>query len=104
MAILEATNTGATKTHIMFSANLSFKLLEKYLQVVSTAGLVKFENSNYTLTAFGRTLLKRYQSYTERYNQAQSLLSSLEIEHEKLSRLVEKPRLGPSAGAFPQTG
>jgi predicted transcriptional regulator len=30
-AILEAVNSGASKTRIMFSANLSFSLLEKYL-------------------------------------------------------------------------
>jgi len=38
--ILEAANSGANKTHIMFGANLSFKLLEKYLGLVVDAGFV----------------------------------------------------------------
>jgi len=32
-AILESANSGASKTRIMYQANLSFSLLEKYLDV-----------------------------------------------------------------------
>jgi len=40
-AILEAANPGTSKTRIMCSANLSFSLLEKYLDVTSRAGFFK---------------------------------------------------------------
>ena len=46
-AILEATNTGASKTRIMFAANLSFNLLEKYLAVVLKSEFVRVEDYRY---------------------------------------------------------
>ena len=39
-AILEATNSGASKTRIMFMVRLTFSLLEKYLGVVLGAGFI----------------------------------------------------------------
>ena len=42
-AILEAAKGGASKTHIMFGANLSFSLLEKYLDVAVNSGFIRLE-------------------------------------------------------------
>lgn len=79
-AILEATNSGTNKTHIMFGANLSFKLLEKYLSVVVSAGLVSVEGSRFMLTDYGREFLERYKEYNEHYTGAQKLLEALDCE------------------------
>jgi predicted transcriptional regulator len=83
-AILEAANSGANKTHIMFGANLSFKLLEKYLGVVVGAGLVRVDGSTFVLTDYGREFLERYKGYNERYVGARKLLEVLNNERETL--------------------
>ncbi len=46
-AILKAAGDGANKTKIMFGANLSFKLLEKYLETVMNIGFVQTIASRY---------------------------------------------------------
>lgn len=89
-AILEATNSGATKTRIMFRANLSFKLLEKYLDAVTSAGFVHLEASTYALTEDGKTFLKQYKDYYKRYLEIQKLLETLGSEREKLAMMCRK--------------
>jgi len=84
-AILEAANSGASKTGIMFKANLSFGLLEKYLDVVMKSGFIEVESYRYTLTEQGREFLKQYRQFFERYVKAQGLLEDLVSEREKLS-------------------
>ena len=86
-AILEAANSGASKTRIMFSANLSFKLLEKYLDVVIKAGFVRIEYSNYRLTEQGRAFLKNYKLLQEKFSRTQGLLEALSCERDKLDEL-----------------
>jgi predicted transcriptional regulator len=92
-AILEAANHGSAKTHIMFSANLSFNLLEKYLDLALDAGFVVIEGSKYKLTEHGRDFLKRYKHFEERYIQVQELLESLGGERDTLTRFFEKSKL-----------
>jgi predicted transcriptional regulator len=88
-AILENANSGANKTRIMFNANLSFKLLEKYLDIVVNAGFVCVEDSKYRLTERGRGFLVHYKLFMVRYVEAQRLLESLVCEREKLSLMFE---------------
>ncbi len=61
-AIVEAAGSGSTKTRIMISANLSFRLLEKYLDVAVQAGFVSASNSKYHLTDSGREFILNYRS------------------------------------------
>jgi predicted transcriptional regulator len=88
-AILEAANSGVSKTRVMFRANLSFKLLEKYLGVVLGAGFVRVEGCRYMLTEHGREFLKQYGRFRERYVGAQKLLEALGCEREKLALMCE---------------
>jgi len=99
-AILEAANSGSSKTRIMFSANLSFKLLEKYLGLVVSAGFVQVDDSTYLLTESGREFLRQYNDFHERYARAQELVETLGSEHAKLARLLERPRLVSSVGSI----
>ena len=87
-AILEAANSGSSKTHIMFSANLSFSLLEKYLNVSLNAGFVKVEGPIYKLTNRGQEYLKQYKLFEERYTHVQKLLEALDNERERLSSVL----------------
>ena len=84
-AILEAARTGASKTRIMFAANLSFSLLEKYLAVAIKSEFVRVEDNKYSLTEHGREFLKQYRQFEDRYIRARTLLESLSSEREKLA-------------------
>jgi predicted transcriptional regulator len=91
-AILEAANLGVSKTRIMFGANLSFSLLEKYLGVVLGAGFVRVEGSRYELTLHGREFLGHYRRFHERYVEAQKLFEALDCEREKLALMCDCKR------------
>lgn len=86
-AILEATNSGASKTRIMFQANLNFCLLEKYLDVATESGFLSETRSKYSLTRRGHAFLKEYRYFHDRYVRAQETLQSLQVERERLARL-----------------
>ena len=59
-------NNGAKKTHIMYQAYLSYKLLVHYLNDITEAGLVKCENGTfYELTTRGKNFLARFTEYSK---------------------------------------
>ena len=95
-AILEAANSGPNKTRIMFQANLSFTLLEKYLEVAVTAGFVQTKSGKYQLTELGKEFLREYNHFHERYDRAQKTLNSVSSERERLVRLFDRCGLGDS--------
>jgi len=65
--ILLIAGRGAKKTQIMYQANLSYRLLCRYLGEVLSAGLVSFENRDcYVLTAKGKEFLDKYKKYSKR--------------------------------------
>ena len=86
--ILNSINLGANKTKIMFSANLSFKLLEKYLTLVINSGLVQINGSTYELTIHGQEFIKKYESFQEHTTFAYKLLESLDFERKNLSLML----------------
>jgi len=86
---LSSINSGANKTKIMFSANLSFKLLEKYLATVIDSGLVQMDGALYKLTKEGQEFVKKYYIYQERSISANKLLASLDFERKNLCVLYE---------------
>ena len=63
--ILEVVSSDAKKTQIMFKANLSYKVLTKYLSEILEASLISFERERqcYTLTSKGRDFLNAYKDY-----------------------------------------
>ena len=77
----------------MFSANLSFKLLEKYLDLTLDSGLLRADGSIYRLTDAGQEFLDIYRGFNERYLRVQELLVDLSSEQERLNRLISKPSL-----------
>jgi predicted transcriptional regulator len=90
--ILEGTGSGASKTRIMFAANLSFKLLEKYLDLVLQAGLITENSRKYQLTEHGQCFLRQYRTFRDRYIAAQNLLDNLDNERQRLSITYVKPK------------
>jgi predicted transcriptional regulator len=87
-AILEAANSRASKTKIMVSSNLSFKLLEKYLDICLQAGFIETNGTKYNLTEQGVIILKQYKQLYERYNNAQKMFNNLVLERERLVQAI----------------
>jgi predicted transcriptional regulator len=60
--ILTVARTGAKKTHIVYRANLNFKLVRKYLRRLIENGLLpSSEMSLYTTTEEGIDFLEQYR-------------------------------------------
>ena len=85
--ILHVVSGEAKKTQIMYQANLSYKVLQKYLAEITTASLISFEPEKqcYVLTEKGRVYLDGYQEYsktnrhvTQRLNDVRSKRAVLE--------------------------
>jgi len=55
------------KTRIMYQANLSYRLMEKYLNSLIDSGLLNYdEGSFYLITGKGKDFLQMYEDYLER--------------------------------------
>ena len=69
--ILRVVSQNAKKTQIMYQANLSYKVLQRYLRNVTAASLVDFEDEEqcYVLTSKGHEFLEAYKEY-ERTNKS----------------------------------
>jgi len=63
--ILSIVSERARKTQIMYQANLSYKLVCRYLKNVLDAGLVFLDDEWYVLTSKGRNFLNKYERYSE---------------------------------------
>ncbi len=92
-AILEAVGSGASKTRVMYLSNLSFALLEKYLDSVVGSGFVRNEGSKYVLTDLGREFLGRYKRFHEQFLRVSKDLEAVGLERERLAQFTRKPNL-----------
>jgi predicted transcriptional regulator len=84
--ILAVVSQGPTKpTHILYKANMSWKVLTSYLSYLTRSGMVEKEDeeggkrSTYRLTLKGRQILKLYQGLRESLNGTISLKSAAEL-------------------------
>ena len=65
--MLLAASEEIKKTRIMYRANLSRQLLEKYLKNLLEGDLIKYnDGSGYLITDKGKDFLQRYNDYLER--------------------------------------
>jgi len=87
--ILLVVRKGAGKTRIMYQANLSYKLLTKYLDDVMKASLVCFvDNRNcYVLTSKGEQFLERYKDYSRRNKHVEKRLDFIRDKRKALEEL-----------------
>jgi predicted transcriptional regulator len=89
-AILQASNGGATKTRIMLNANLSFKLLEKYLYTSIRLGFIQQIESHYTLTVKGREFFNEYKNLNQEHSAAIIELANLKHKRIQLERQCQE--------------
>ena len=88
--ILAIVNTRARKTQIMYQANLSYKLLVRYLAEIIEAGLVTFENEEfYTLTSKGKKFLQRHEKYSRLCRILEQRLNHSSIEKAALEKMCK---------------
>jgi len=87
--ILNAAKNGAKKTRIMYVANLSYELLEKYLAEVVNIGFMRLNNDGYEITEKGRLFLERYEQFSSKYLGLQREMENMMFEREVLERMCE---------------
>jgi predicted transcriptional regulator len=87
--ILGVINHGAKKTQVMYRANLSYKLLSKYLTEVIGFGLVYFETAKecYQITHKGRSFLEAYKEYHRRNKHVEEQLNNMKGKRKLLEEL-----------------
>ena len=65
--MLSAASVETKKTRVMYQANLSYRLMEKYLGSLLESGLVeRNDDSSYLITWKGKNFLQMYDDYVER--------------------------------------
>jgi predicted transcriptional regulator len=87
--ILHVVSGDAKKTQIMYQANLSYKVLQKYLAEISGASLISFEPEKqcYVLTNKGRVFLDGYQEYSKTNRHVAERLNVVRIKKNVLEKL-----------------
>jgi len=94
-SILAIASRRAKKTQIMYQANLSYKLLCRYLDEVLDAGLVCFEKGDcYVLTIKGEEFLNRHEEYSKRRKSLEKHLSNINGEKIALEDMCSNTRKG----------
>jgi predicted transcriptional regulator len=80
---------GAKKTQIMYQANLSYKLLTKYLAETLEACLIRFEDEKgvYVLTPKARFFLEEYEEYSRRNRFLEKQIDDLDEKRRGLEQL-----------------
>jgi len=88
--ILTIASKGAKKTQIMYRANLSYKLLGRYLAEVMDAGLVSFEGSAdyYRLTRKGREFLRQFGEYSRLREQVEGQINDVNNQGMALKKMI----------------
>lgn len=82
-------NNGAKKTQIMYGANLSYRVLTKYLADVLEASLIRFEKNRslYVLTDRGKEFLEHYREYSKRNRHVERQLETVNAKKRILEEL-----------------
>ena len=87
--ILQVVSGNARKTQIMYQANLSYKVLQKYLAEIVEASLINFEDKRrcYILTVKGREFLDAYQEYFKTNRQVEKRVNDVRTRKNILEKL-----------------
>jgi predicted transcriptional regulator len=94
--MLHVASGGAKKTEIMYRANLSYRLLMKYLGEVKRAYLVSFERKRrcYVLTSKGKEFLETYKEYARRNKYVEKGLNDVDGKRKMLEQMCRKGNIG----------
>ena len=100
MLLVAGSGNGAKKTQIMYRANLSYKLLTKYLDEMRRTYLLSFERKqrHYVLTSKGKQFLEVYKEYAKRTKDAEKHLNDVNGKKRMLENLCSRKECEPGAG------
>jgi len=88
MLSVVSNNDGAKKTRIMYLANLSWDLLNRYLNDLMEGGLLSFGSSDcYVLTPKGKRFLDSFNLYSRRCEKVEEHLNDLDKERKMLENM-----------------
>ena len=92
--ILQIASQNAKKTQIMYQANLSYKVLKKYLHEMTAASLISFETSGqlYVITQKGQDFLAAYRDYSKTSKIAEKRLNDVNSKKKDLEALCANNR------------
>ncbi len=80
---------GSRKTHIMYRANLSYRLLNRYLKHVLKAGLIECDGKNcYVVTDAGKAFIEMYDEYEKTSKKVEKGMIYLRNDREKLEKML----------------
>jgi predicted transcriptional regulator len=87
--ILQVVRQQPKKTRIMYQANLSYKVLMKYLREVIDASLINFEREKqcYKITSKGIRFLVAYKKYLRRNRQLEKQRNDIKGKKKVLEEL-----------------
>ena len=87
--ILQVVRQNAKKTQIMYQANLSYKVLQRYLRDVTAASLIDFETTEqrYVLTSKGKDFLEAYKDYAKTNKNIEKRLNDVDNKKKSLEEL-----------------
>jgi predicted transcriptional regulator len=87
--ILGVASGDAKKTQIMYQANLSYAIMQKYLAELTEASLIGFKDEKlcYVLTDKGREFLRTYQEYSKTSKHVEKRLNEARVKKRALERL-----------------
>ena len=87
--ILSAASREAKKTQIMYQANLSYKVLQRYLAEVVGASLINFAEDKqcYQLTEKGQEFLEAYEKYSKTNKHIEKRLNEAAFKKKALEAL-----------------
>ena len=90
--ILQVVSQNAKKTQIMYQANLSYKVLQRYLREVTMASLIEFETAKqcYVLTSKGQDFLEAYKDYAKTNKNIEKRLNDFDNKKKNLEELCTK--------------
>ena len=90
--ILKVASQQSKKTRIMYQANLSSRVLHKYLAEISGASLICFSDEThcYTLTSKGREFLEAYIQYSKTNRHAEKILGEVGSKRQVLEKLFNQ--------------
>jgi len=87
--VLHVVSRRARKTQIMYQANLSFTLLNKYLIEATEATLIRLDEKEgfFMLTPKGKRFLEKYREYSKTNKHVERQLKTVQTKRRTLEEL-----------------
>ncbi len=88
--ILNVASRNAKKTQIMYQANLSYRVMQKYLAELNSAALIDYCDGTqcYMITSKGKQFLEDYKKYSVVNNRIEKALVEVNVKKANLEKVL----------------